>query len=94
MTAVPAATALVRRLVPRDPHEEHRTASPLELLTDLCFVVAIAAAAAALHHAVADDHLIEGVAGFAMAFFAIWWAWLNFTWFGSAYDSDDVVYRC
>jgi low temperature requirement protein LtrA len=26
-------------------------------------------------------------------FFAIWWAWMNFTWFASAYDTDDVVYR-
>src|SRR5664279_4612149 len=28
-----------------------------------------------------------------MVFFAIWWAWLNFTWFASAYDTDDVPYR-
>jgi low temperature requirement protein LtrA len=26
-------------------------------------------------------------------FFAIWWAWMNFTWFASAYDCDDVPYR-
>jgi low temperature requirement protein LtrA len=26
-------------------------------------------------------------------FFAIWWAWMNFTWFASAYDVDDVPYR-
>jgi low temperature requirement protein LtrA len=26
-------------------------------------------------------------------FFAIWWAWMNFTWFASAYDCDDVIYR-
>ena len=26
-------------------------------------------------------------------FFAIWWAWVNFTWFASAYDVDDVPYR-
>jgi low temperature requirement protein LtrA len=26
-------------------------------------------------------------------FFAIWWAWMNFTWFASAYDTDDVPYR-
>jgi low temperature requirement protein LtrA len=26
-------------------------------------------------------------------FFAIWWAWMNFTWFSSAYDTDDVLYR-
>ncbi len=28
-----------------------------------------------------------------MVFFAIWWAWVNFTWFASAYDIDDVLYR-
>ena len=28
-----------------------------------------------------------------MVFFAIWWAWMNFTWFASAYDCDDVLYR-
>jgi hypothetical protein len=28
-----------------------------------------------------------------MVFFAIWWAWMNFTWFASAYDTDDNVYR-
>jgi low temperature requirement protein LtrA len=28
-----------------------------------------------------------------MVFFAIWWAWMNVTWFGSAYDTDDVPYR-
>ena len=26
-------------------------------------------------------------------FFAIWWPWVNFTWFASAYDTDDVPYR-
>lgn len=88
-----AAPALVRRLLPRDPHEPHRVASPLELLTDLCFVVAVAAAADEFHHALTGGHAVDGAVGFAMSFFAIWWAWLNFTWFGSAYDNDDVVYR-
>jgi low temperature requirement protein LtrA len=63
------------------------------LLTDLCFVVAVAQAAAQLHHALVEGHVGHGALGFAMAFFAIWWAWLNFTWFGSAYDNDDVAYR-
>ena len=31
--------------------------------------------------------------GYATVFFAIWWAWMNFTWFASAYDTDDVAYR-
>ena len=35
----------------------------------------------------------HGVVGYLMVFFAIWWAWMNFTWFASAYDTDDVPYR-
>ncbi|MEV6037854.1 low temperature requirement protein A [Nonomuraea sp. NPDC052116] len=31
--------------------------------------------------------------GYAMVFFAIWWAWMNVTWFASAYDTDDASYR-
>jgi low temperature requirement protein LtrA len=80
-------------MVARSPHEAHRTATPLELFFDLVFVVAIAQAANGLHHAVADAHAIEGLVGYLMVFFAIWWAWMNFTWFASAYDCDDVPYR-
>jgi low temperature requirement protein LtrA len=82
-----------RGLTARSPHESHRTATPLELFFDLVFVVAIAQAAAGLHHAIAEAHVVDGLIGFAMVFFAIWWAWVNFTWFASAYDSDDVPYR-
>jgi low temperature requirement protein LtrA len=28
-----------------------------------------------------------------MVFFAIWWAWMNFVWFASAFDTDDPLYR-
>ena len=82
-----------RPLKRRDIHEAHRVATPLELLFDLTFVVAIAAAASQLHHAVAEQHLTQGLLGFAFAFVAIWWAWMNFTWFASAYDTDSVGYR-
>jgi low temperature requirement protein LtrA len=77
----------------RDPHEEHRASSPLELLFDLTFVVAIASAAAELHHAISEAHVGAGVLGYLVVFFAIWWAWINFTWFASAYDCDDALYR-
>lgn len=77
----------------RDPEEEHRQASFLELFFDLCFVVAIAQAATQLHHALAEDHVAAGVLGYLTVFFAIWWAWMNFTWFASAYDNDDGPYR-
>jgi low temperature requirement protein LtrA len=77
----------------RSPHEPHRVATPLELLFDLVFVVAIAEAASGLHHAIAGNHAADGLVGYAMVFFAIWWAWMNFTWFASAYDTDDLPYR-
>jgi low temperature requirement protein LtrA len=77
----------------RTPEEEHRAATPLELFFDLCFVVAVSLAAARLHHALTERHIGIGVAGYLMVFFAIWWAWMNFTWFASAYDTDDGAYR-
>lgn len=84
---------LRRPLRARDPHELHRVSTPLELLFDLCFVVAVAADASHLHHALAQGHAIRGILGYAMVFFGIWWAWMNFTWFASAYDNDDAPYR-
>ncbi|MBF8185274.1 low temperature requirement protein A [Nonomuraea sp. K274] len=73
--------------------EPHRTASQLELLFDLTFVVAVAAATAQLAHSIADGHGLAGLVPFLQVFFAIWWAWMNFTWFASSYDTDDVAYR-
>jgi low temperature requirement protein LtrA len=90
----PTATgAWYRPMVARATDEEHRSATVLELFFDLCFVVAVASAASALHHEIAEDHVGDGVVGYASVFFAIWWAWMNFTWFASAYDTDDVAYR-
>ena len=80
-------------MAPRDTRESHRVATPLELFFDLCFVVAVASVSDRLHHAVVEDHVGEGVVAYAMVFFAIWWAWMNFTWFASAYDTDDIAYR-
>ncbi|MFD0315564.1 low temperature requirement protein A [Streptomyces flavalbus] len=85
--------APLRRLTARARDEAHRTATPLELFFDLCFVVAVAQAGAQLVHALAEQHVGEGILNYAMVFFAIWWAWMNFTWFASAYDNDDVLYR-
>lgn len=77
----------------RDPHEPHRVATPLELLFDLTFVIAFGVAAAQFAHLMSDGHVSAGLAGFGFASFAIWWAWMNFTWFASAYDTDDWIYR-
>jgi low temperature requirement protein LtrA len=88
-----SGTRLRARMTARSPHEVHRAATPLELFFDLVFVVAIAQAASSLHHAVSGADVAHGLIGYLMVFFAIWWAWMNFTWFASAYDSDDVPYR-
>ena len=77
----------------RRPDEHHRVSTPLELLFDLCFVVAVAQAAANLDHSFVENHVGTGIMSYVMVFFAIWWAWMNFTWFASAYDNDDVPYR-
>ena len=77
----------------RDPNEPNRAATPLELLFDLTFVVAVAAVVAELAHAIVDGHPVEGLIGYVAVFFAIWWAWMNFTWFASAFDCDDALYR-
>lgn len=77
----------------RDPGEPRRTTTSLELLFDLCFVVAVAQASGKLHEALTDGQYAGGVLRFGLVFFTIWWAWMNFTWFASAYDPDDVPYR-
>lgn len=83
----------VRKPRGRDIHEEHRVSTPLELLFDLTFVVAIALAAAQLHHGLAEHHLAQALPVFGLVFFSIWWAWMNYSWFASAYDNDDTAFR-
>ena len=77
----------------RDPREHHRTATPLELLFDLTFVIGFGIAASEFAHQLAEDHVGSGLASFVFATFATCWAWINFSWFASAYDTDDWIYR-
>lgn len=84
---------VLRRMLPRDPHEKHRAASPLELFFDLVFVVAVSFSSQELHHIEAAGHAGQGILGYLMVFFAIWWAWMNFSWFATAFDTDDWLYR-
>ncbi|HET6634712.1 MAG TPA: low temperature requirement protein A [Streptomyces sp.] len=92
MTSADAPTPM-RPILARSRDEHHRASTPLELLFDLCFVVAVAQAGGALAHSLAGAHPGHGAVGYLMVFFAIWWAWMNFSWFASAYDPDDVPYR-
>lgn len=81
------------RMRARDSAEPHRASSPLELLFDLTFVVAISSLAGALAHQIVEGEAASAIIPYLMVFFAIWWAWMNFTWFASAFDTDDVLYR-
>lgn len=89
----PTSRFPLARMIPRDPSQPHRAASPLELFFDLVFVVAVSIASAQLHHALSHGDVIHGVTSYAMIFFAVWWAWMNFTWFATAFDTDDWLYR-
>ena len=80
-------------MLPRDPAQPHRTASTLELFFDLVFVVAVSIASAQLHHALSHGDFVHGITSYAMVFFALWWAWMNFTWFATSFDTDDWLYR-
>jgi low temperature requirement protein LtrA len=82
-----------RRMRGRDPHERHRVATPLELLFDLTFATSFGLAASEVASVLAEGHFIAGLVGFGFASFAICWAWINFSWFSSAYDTDDWVFR-
>ncbi|TQL70843.1 low temperature requirement A protein (LtrA), partial [Nocardioides albertanoniae] len=77
----------------RDPQEEHRASTPLELLFDLTFVVAFGTSGNELAHQLAAGHVTAGIIAFCFATFAICWAWINYSWMASAYDTDDWAFR-
>jgi low temperature requirement protein LtrA len=83
----------LRLMAGRDPHEQHRSVTPLELLYDLTFVVAFGQASSEFAHLLAEGHYSAGLIGFGFATFGICWAWINFSWFASAYDTDDWAFR-
>jgi low temperature requirement protein LtrA len=68
---------------------QERTSTWLELFFDLCFVVAVAALARELH----DEPNLGGMMRFLGLFVPVWWSWMIFTWYATAFDNDDVPYR-
>ncbi len=81
------------RMAARATDEPHRVSSQLELLFDLTFVIAVAALTERFADALGHGRASEQIVPFLQVFFAIWWAWANFTWFASAFDTDDVPFR-
>jgi len=61
----------------------------LELLFDLTFAVAVATGASQLAH----GHVAAGVGSLCFTSFGIIWAWIDYSWFASAYDTDDWLHR-
>lgn len=77
----------------RDPEERGRVSSPLELLFDLTFVVAVGTASTQFAELLAEGHAAHAVIAFLMAMFAISVAWISFSWFASAFATEDWLYR-
>jgi low temperature requirement protein LtrA len=80
-------------MVGRDPAERHRSATPLELLFDVTFVAAFAQASEQAAHFIAEGHFTTAATGFVFVTFAVCWAWVSFSWFASAFDTDDWFFR-
>lgn len=91
MSSVRPPTPVLRHLRPVHLRaaDEERHPTWLELFFDLCFVAAVAALASGLHH----HPDAQGVLTFAGLFIPVWWAWMGYTWYASAFDNDDVVFR-
>lgn len=83
----------LRPMRARDRTEAHRASTELELFFDLIIVIGIASLTAAFHHAISSGHGLQMLPNFVFLFLALWWAWMNFTWFASAFDNDDPLYR-
>lgn len=80
-------------LTGRDPREEGRAGSALELIFDLVAVVAVSIAASNLEGLLAEGHVLAGVFTFGFAVFGITWAWNSYSQLLSAFDTDDWLVR-
>ncbi|WP_235831405.1 low temperature requirement protein A [Gordonia zhaorongruii] len=83
----------VQRMVGRDPVEGDRAGSGLEVFYDLIFVVLFSVAGVQLSDYLGDGKVFAGVVGYVLVTFAAIWAWINFAWFASAFDTDDPWFR-
>ncbi|WP_336794495.1 low temperature requirement protein A [Gordonia malaquae] len=77
----------------RDADEGERAGSGLEVFYDLIFVVLFAVAGVQLAEYLAEGHIFTAIVGYSLVTFAAIWAWINFAWFASAFDTDDPWFR-
>ncbi|GEE01256.1 membrane protein [Gordonia spumicola] len=77
----------------RDPDEGERAGSGLEVFYDLIFVVLFAVAGVQLAEFLAEGKFFTAIVGYLIVTFGAIWAWINFAWFASAFDTDDPWFR-
>ena len=83
----------LHRLSGRDVDEQHRVSTTLELFFDLVFAIAFGAAGAQLAQGIAAGHAGMATLAFVIAMMATVWAWTGYSWFASAFDNDDWLFR-
>lgn len=93
MVRVPGLRLPTGAVQARQRDESHRVSTPLELFFDLCFVVAVGQAGRELALSVGAGQVAHGLASYAAIFFAVWWPWMSYSWFATAFDPDDVPFR-
>lgn len=71
----------------------HRSETRLELFFDLTMVTAFWVASSQLSSFVTKGYWQAGVAGFLIAMLALIIAWMSYTWFSSAFDNCDWLFK-
>ena len=72
---------------PAEPQEQRVT--PLELLLDLVFVLAITQVTGYVSHDPTWTRFVEGLAILAL----VWWVWSSYAWLGNAAATDEGLAR-
>ena len=90
MPKLPNQRAAIRQQPPvlRAP-EDHRQATWLELFFDVVFVVSMAA----LAHNIEEHPSLAQFGFFAMTFLALWWLWMEYSYYADLFDTQGVLHQ-
>jgi low temperature requirement protein LtrA len=83
----------LKRMSGRDVNEKNRVSTPLELFFDLTFAVSLTVVTQQLSRLLAQGEISAALLSFGISMLSICWAWMNYAWFASAYDTDDWSFR-
>ncbi len=82
-----------KKMSGRDINEANRVSSPLEVFFDLIFAISLAVVGQQMSLLLARGEFSPALLSFAIAMGGVCWAWMSYSWFASAYDTDDVLFR-